>query len=71
MALENRSDAADAAADLVGERLEREPVIRRGEGRRERVRRAARFLRRLKNFDRVFKTALEQMLVAVKGDEGT
>jgi hypothetical protein len=60
--------AADAAAHLVRERLEREPVIRCGERGAETVARAVLRLRGEKRVNRLLEAAGEELLVAGEGN---
>ena len=59
---------ADAAPDLIGERLESEAVIRGGERGAERIARALPALGGGEDFDGFLETAREEVLEAVEGD---
>ena len=61
---------ADAAADLVGQRLEGEPMIGRGQGGAEPVARTLRLLVGEEGVDGLLETAVEKLLKAVERDEG-
>jgi hypothetical protein len=62
---------AHATADLVGQRLESQPVISCGQGAGDSVTGTFRLLHRQEMVNGFFEPALEKMLVAFEGDEGT
>ncbi len=62
---------ADAAADLVGQRLKRQPVVSRRQGARDGVAGAFRLLHRQEMINGLLEPALEQVLVAFEGDESS
>ena len=61
---------AHAAADLVGQRLERQPVVSRRQGAGDGVAGAFRLLHCQEMIDGLLEPALEQVLVAFEGNEG-
>ncbi len=61
---------AHAAADLVGQRLKRQPVVSRRQGAGDGVAGAFRLLHRQEVVNGFFESALEEVLVAFEGDEG-
>ena len=61
---------AHAAADLVGQRLKRQPVIGRRQGAGDGVAGAFGLLHRQEMVNGLLEPALEQMLVAFERDEG-
>jgi len=61
---------ADAAAHLVGQRLEGEAVVGRGQGRAEPVGRPVRLLVAEKGVDRLLEPPAEELLEPVERDEG-
>src|SRR5580765_5714536 len=60
---------AHAAADLIGERLKCQTMIRRGKRAADGIDRALGSLHGEKSVDGFFKAALEEMLVTFEGDE--
>ena len=60
---------AHAAAHLIGEGLEREPVIRRRQRAGDGVARAVALLQREEFINRLLEAALQQMLVALEGNQ--
>ena len=62
---------ANAAADLVGQGLKCQPVIRGGQGARDGVSRPLRLLHGQEAIDRFFKSALQQVFVTAERDERT
>ena len=61
--------AADAPPHLIGQRLEPEIAIRCREGAGDRVRRSVGFLRRKESLDRLLEPPVQQMLVALVGNQ--
>src|SRR5439155_5476132 len=57
-----------AAPHLIRQRLKPEPMIRRGQGTRNRILGALLLLRMYKDLNRLLKSALQQMRVALEWD---